>query len=196
MSRTGDWIVVHPSNKKFFVTDPDPADVEIEDIAHSLSIINRFGGHICEPYCVAQHVCHVHDEIRKAYPHNFYLQRLGLLHDAPESYVGDMVRPFKQAMPDYIKYEERVMGVILQALDLRPPTAEEHKIIKKYDNILLMTERRDLRVSEEYDWTKWTDEKPRAEKITPWYWSDAKYQFLLRYYLTSSYEKEHRQKAA
>jgi hypothetical protein len=43
MSRTGDWIATY-SGGKWYILDPDPADVRIEDIAHALSLVCRYGG--------------------------------------------------------------------------------------------------------------------------------------------------------
>jgi 5'-deoxynucleotidase YfbR-like HD superfamily hydrolase len=195
MSRTGDWIATS-SGRQFFLIDPDPADVSIDDIAHALSLVNRFGGHTSDQYSVAQHCVHVYDLVRLAYPTNYYLQFLALLHDASEAYLGDVVRPLKYAMPNYMEYEAKVTEVVLAAFGLRPPTKEELAIVKKFDDIMLVTERRDLINHQNREFSKLSDVKPRDEKIQLWHWSDAKYQFLLRFYLVSAYEKEHRQKAA
>jgi 5'-deoxynucleotidase YfbR-like HD superfamily hydrolase len=46
----GDWIQTY-SGKRFFPLDPRPEDVCIEDIAHALSLLCRWTGHVKEFYC-------------------------------------------------------------------------------------------------------------------------------------------------
>jgi len=79
--------------------DPDPDTICIEDIAHGLSLCNRFAGHTKEPMSVAQHSVNVS---RLCFYHHA-LQ--GLLHDASEAYLGDITKWLKQA-PEFEKYRE------------------------------------------------------------------------------------------
>ncbi|HQP24038.1 MAG TPA: hypothetical protein PLP16_02645, partial [Smithellaceae bacterium] len=74
----------------FDLLDPKPEMILVEDIVHSLSLINRFNGAAKFPYSVAQHSLYVAGLL----PPELKLQ--GLLHDAPEAYVGDMVSPLKK----------------------------------------------------------------------------------------------------
>jgi hypothetical protein len=43
----------------FDLRDPQPAMVRLDDIIHSLSLMNRFNGAALFPYSVAQHSLHV-----------------------------------------------------------------------------------------------------------------------------------------
>ena len=52
--RKGDWMQT-ATGGVFWPVDPRPEDVEIEDIAHALSLICRYCGHVREFYSVAQH---------------------------------------------------------------------------------------------------------------------------------------------
>ena len=52
--RIGDWIQVH-SGRQFWPLDPRTEEVDIHDIAHALSLVCRFTGHVKEFYSVAQH---------------------------------------------------------------------------------------------------------------------------------------------
>src|SRR6266496_1501995 len=70
--------------------NPDPDDIQIEDIAHALSNQCRFSGHCKQFYSVAEHSCRVSDLC--SYEH----QLGGLLHDGTEAYLSDIARPIKQ----------------------------------------------------------------------------------------------------
>lgn len=76
---------------------PQPEQVCVEDIAHALSQVCRYGGHINYTYSVAQHALLVHRLVKKhldrpdlAYP--------ALHHDSAETYTGDVMKPMKVAM--------------------------------------------------------------------------------------------------
>ena len=175
--RTGDWIAT-VSGRRWFITDPHPDDVDIQDIAHGLSLICRFGGHCRQFYSVAQHSVLIANEMcRRECPAEMVLW--GLLHDAPESYLGDMVRPLKQSMQNYKVLEHVTEGCILVGLGIDAPTHGTRVLVKQLDDVLLMTERRDLMNHCGYEWT------PRAEplsgKIIPWNPETAKTNFLETY---------------
>lgn len=78
------------TGKLFDILDPDPWAIELEDIAHALSNICRFGGHTYRGfYSVAQHSVLVSELCDTADA------RVGLLHDATEAYLGDVISPLK-----------------------------------------------------------------------------------------------------
>lgn len=144
--RIGDWIQTY-TGRQFWIFDPRPEDFNIEDIARSLSQICRFGGH-CRPfYSVAQHSYFVsclaekEAKVRGLITRPFALA--GLLHDAAEAYIGDCVRPLKRtsAMMRYRDVEKSIEEALAQRFQLTYPFAE---IIKAADEIILMTEARDL----------------------------------------------------
>lgn len=130
----GDGWFVTRSGNKFFPLDARPEDVLIEDIAFALSNVSRFGGHT-RFYSVAEHSCIVADHLPPA------LKLLGLLHDATEAYLGDVVRPLKQQLPEYKRAESNLWKVIAKRFSLpvdMPP------IIKEVDNRALLAERNHL----------------------------------------------------
>lgn len=59
-ARIGDWMQT-ASGRMFWPVDPRPEDVEINDIAHALSLTCRYCGHVREFYSVAQHSVLVSD---------------------------------------------------------------------------------------------------------------------------------------
>lgn len=75
-----------------------PADFEIGRIAHSLAQINRFNGHACRPYSVAEHSLLVCDIAERYLGLDVFGQFVALMHDAHEAYVGDVTTPVKQAL--------------------------------------------------------------------------------------------------
>jgi uncharacterized protein len=105
------------------ILNPDPALISIEDIAHSLSHICRFNGHTDGHYSVAQH-CVLMSELPHLPKH---LRLTALLHDAAEAYLGDVVRPLKHLLPEYMKIEEHMERVIANAFLLEYPFPTEIK---------------------------------------------------------------------
>ena len=81
------------SGERFDPLAPKVEDVHITDIARSLSRICRYGGHVGHWLSVARHSVWVSD--RLAQIEGPELAFAGLLHDAAEAYIGDMVRPLK-----------------------------------------------------------------------------------------------------
>ena len=131
--RNGDWMVTY-THKKFWPLDPHCDDVCIEDIAHALSLICRFGGHCREFYSVAQHSILVAGLVAMVEP-EFTLE--ALMHDAAEAYLGDFIRPIKRMVPELSLWEVRVMGAIRRGFGLKDHGA---KTIKWADDCLLRSE--------------------------------------------------------
>jgi hypothetical protein len=112
--------------------DPDPAEIHPDDIAHALSLLCRYNGHVDRFYSVAEH-CIL---MSHAVPEEDALW--ALLHDATEAYVGDMIRPLKRSMPEYRAAEDRVMAAIATHFGLVGPMPAS---VKDADNRILLTER-------------------------------------------------------
>ena len=129
------WIMTF-SGKRFYPLAPRIEDIDIVDIAHALSNICRFTGHVRSFYSVAQHsvLCaqYAPDRLKLAL----------LLHDASEAYLCDVARPVKHApgMAPYRAAEQHLQTLIGQRFGV----SFEDSIIHDIDNRMLMTERRDL----------------------------------------------------
>ena len=116
----------------FDLLNPQPEMILLEDIIHSLSLINRFNGAAKFPYSVAQHSLYVAGLL----PDELKLH--GLLHDAPEAYVGDMVSPLKKIMSQYKEVEANISRVVANVFGLSYPAPAE---VKKADLAVLSAER-------------------------------------------------------
>ncbi len=117
-----------------------PSEVEIEDIAHSLSQLCRFTGHTRVFYSVGEHCLLVASMLPGP-----LLQLAGLVHDAGEAYFGDMAGPLKRRldMGEYNTAEHRAAHMIMQKFcgDLTPT---ERKQVKAADAAAYHIERQEL----------------------------------------------------
>lgn len=116
---------------------PRVSDIAIEDIAHALSHLCRFGGHVRTFYSVAQHSVLV----SHALPTELALW--GLLHDASEAYLVDLPTPIKSAGPlsGYRGIESLLQRTIYQAFGL---AGDEPVQVHDADQALLVLEARAL----------------------------------------------------
>ena len=116
----------------FYPVDPRIEEVNIEDIAHGLSLICRFGGQCKYFYSVAQHCLNVRNDLKEQ-NYDEVIQLYGLLHDASEAYISDIVSPLKPELPDYKLYEKKIEEAIFNRFGLDYPDEEIHEIIKRSD---------------------------------------------------------------
>jgi len=137
------WIQTF-TGKAFPIWDPKPEHIVIEDIAHALSNMCRYGGHTNSFYSVAQHSTLVAGVVGSAgREHNLDLLRAALLHDASEAYLVDVPTPIKRSLPDYKVIERKIMTAICERFGV-PVGALDSPIIHWADKVVLVTEYRDL----------------------------------------------------
>jgi hypothetical protein len=86
--------IVTYTKKMFFYDEILPETICIEDIAHALSHLCRFTGHLCTFHSVAQHSLLVSEKI----PGGPDAKLAALLHDGAEAYTNDIASPLKKAM--------------------------------------------------------------------------------------------------
>lgn len=120
--------------------DLRPQDIDIVDIAHALSNICRFGGHVRSFYSVAEHSIWVAELVKRYAPH---LELHALLHDASEAYLCDFPRPLKY-LPEFEIYrvKEKVTQDAIQAHFGLPEGILPE--VKDADNAMLVREGIDL----------------------------------------------------
>lgn len=127
------------TQKRISPFEPNVDQICIEDIAHALSMLCRFGGHCTHFYSVAEHSVFVSNIVAPKYA------RWGLLHDATEAYIGDVVRPIKKLsdMSAYREAEERLFRAIAARFGLEESMPPEVKIA---DSTMLQTEKSQILV--------------------------------------------------
>jgi len=133
------WLQTY-TGRKFDPFNPTIEDIHIEDIAHALSQICRFGGHSTRFYSVAEHSL-----IVSYFCENYPLE--GLLHDATEAYIGDMIRPLKIRL-NIKSVERKLSELIATKYDLVYPWPDE---IKEFDHRILGDEKK-LLMTPGLDW--------------------------------------------
>ena len=116
------------TGKHFYPLNPNRKDIDVEDIAHALSLICRANGHFKHFYSVAQHsiACAAEAAARGC---SLEVTLGCLLHDASEAYLCDVTRPVKKHIPQYLQAEKNyrtLFGKGLSAESLRKPNKNKY----------------------------------------------------------------------
>lgn len=160
------------TGKMFDTANPNPELIDINDIAHSLANSCRYNGHCRDFYSVAEHSIYVSEQL----PENLALW--GLLHDATETYVGDVVKPLKNFLLDFQKAEEKAMKAVAEKFELGLPEPDEVKIA---DYRMLLTEQEQL-FNYQFDFSKHPVKPYDNVRIRCWAPRTAERIFLTRFY--------------
>jgi uncharacterized protein len=136
--RKGDYIGTYLGGR-LYPLDPRIEDIDEREIAHALSMICRFTGHVKFHYSVAQHsiLCADLIEIRQGSIND---QLYCLLHDASEAYICDVSRPVKQYMSEYKVIEGAIQDVVFKKFGLPDLDYETALRVDAADNALLNVE--------------------------------------------------------
>ena len=154
------------SGRRLDILSPSPLDIEIEDIAHGLARVSRWNGQTKGKYglSVAQHAVLVEEILSRNAPQLSQKWRLaGLLHDAPEYVIGDMITPFKAALgAKYRQIEDSLQKAVHIRFGLPPdlPPGIAHSI-KRADRMSAYIEATQLAGFSEAD-AKRLFSKPRG----------------------------------
>lgn len=131
------------SGREVDIFNLKPNDIDIEDIAHALSNLCRYGGHCLFHYSVALH------SVLCSYEKGTPVEKLAfLLHDASEAYVNDLVRPIKHR-PEFEHYrleEDKIQEIIFNKFDLEFPF---QKRVHDVDNQVLVKELREIVINQD-----------------------------------------------
>ena len=160
------------SGNYFNFLQPECHNYLIRDIAHSLSLTNRYSGHTKYAYNVAQH------SVLCSYlvPDDYALEKL--MHDASEAYLGDIASPLKQLLTEYKIIEAKVESAIAKQFGLCYPFPS---CVKEADMRMLRTEFEDV-VSSRFIPDCCAKFHRASFEITQWTAEYSEEMFLNRYY--------------
>lgn len=142
-------------------------DICIEDIAHALSNVCRYGGHIKKFYSVAEHcILMAASDFPGPAPWK-------LMHDASEAYLPDICAGIKSYIVGFKKIEEKLLGVIAKKYGLPLLEGELLKEVKKGDILIRYWEGKALMpYSKRKEFRDWNGSKPKVKveicNWTPW----------------------------
>lgn len=114
-----DYVITTVTGKRVSITKPpDPKTIDLNDIAHALSLQCRYNGQIASFYNVADHCVQVARAVFKV-TRDKKKALEGLLHDAHEAYTGDLAHPIKAHFKETGQYgfdfmEHSIAGVIMK----------------------------------------------------------------------------------
>lgn len=114
-------------------------DIDINDIAHALSLLCRANGHIKYFYSVAQHSINCGKEAN-ARGYSKKVVKACLLHDASEAYLSDIIRPVKKQLDNYLVIEKRIQSLIYKKFDISEFSQVELEQVDQVDDALLALE--------------------------------------------------------
>lgn len=145
------WIAT-ATGGSFDLLKPTREQIDWRDIAHALSHICRFTGHVTEFYSVAEHSVRVALLVEEAAPSNPRAGLYALLHDAHEAYIGDWSTPLKSAMKSVAgdvginrRLTMPIDAAIFSAFCLPPKMPDDiASLVSAADLTMLATEKRDL----------------------------------------------------
>lgn len=120
------------TGRQFWPLDPHGDEIHVADIAHALSMLCRYGGHVKRFYSVAEHCVLMS---RAVSPENALW---ALLHDATEAYMVDLPRPLKRQFLNYQEAELHLAMAIAVRFGLPALCPAE---VSDADNRILLTER-------------------------------------------------------
>jgi len=129
------------TGKTIDLTSLNIAEIDIDDIAHALSMICRFGGHTKRFYSVAEHSYLVSKQMQfHGYSSN--VQFAALMHDASEYLLNDMMRPLRRQtwMRQYNDFHTYLQGIIEERFGVQI-NKKDRIAISEYDRSILLDEK-------------------------------------------------------
>jgi hypothetical protein len=159
---------------QFWPMDPRPEDIDIGDIAHSLGMQCRYGGHSLRFYSVAEHCCHVASKAPAG------LELAALMHDASEGYLSDVIRPVKLSLSNYREIESNLERVIAERFGLPWPMPPEVKVL---DERILQDERVQNMSPAPFPWACMENNiEPLGVTLQFWTPAKARWEFLSAFF--------------
>jgi hypothetical protein len=147
-TRKGNWLQT-AGGRQYWPMDPRPDEIFITDIAHAGSNICRYNGHTLRFYSVCEHAVYV-SMVIEGWGGTTDEQFIGLMHDSPESYIHDLIRPIKHEFKEY-KAIERLNWIAVATRYNMPLDMPD--IVKRADNAVLLAEKDQIMGPAPADWS-------------------------------------------
>lgn len=106
------------SGLKLSLVNPQPDQIELEDIGRGLANKSHFAGQLRNYFSIAEHSLMVFDLLPENLKADPEMALTALLHDASEAYLGDMVKPAKVLLPEFVILENRLQAAIFSKFNL------------------------------------------------------------------------------
>lgn len=151
------WIITrfgHPID----LTGPHVDEIDLRDIIHVLSHLNRFNHHTGEFYSVAEHSL----ILAMNAPAEFRLQCL--LHDAAEAYLSDIPGPLKKGLADVVAIEKHILSFIYEVFGVET-TLESVETVNMLDKRIVVNEQRKFFPVTPNGWVWSHDKEPRLRPL-------------------------------
>lgn len=114
---------------------PDPSQIDIQDIAHSLSMMSWGGGHFRRFYSIGEHSLNAAKEAElRGYSQR--VQLACLLSESGKAYLGDLPPLVQKELPSFDQYLKQMQGAISTAFQLPPLSLREKAVVKKIQDTL------------------------------------------------------------
>jgi hypothetical protein len=155
---------------RFYPLDPRPEEIVPADIAHALSLLCRYGGHVDRFYSVAEHCVLMSEFVAPEHA------LAALLHDATEAYVCDVPRPLKRYLGEYKAIEAAVWNAICLRFHVAGDLPAE---VHEADDRIILTERNALMFLAETTWAQ-DGMEPLPVRIEGWHPELAESRYLSR----------------
>lgn len=180
---------------------PDMHSLSEHDIAYSLGGTRRYNGHAPIPISVAEHSCIVADaiaesmgvsssditkaaKVRRWPRETIKTVYAGLMHDAHEAYIGDIVAPMKAVLGEPFRdLEHRMQAACAQRFGVTDDPAVR-AIVRRYDYAALCVEHLDFFAAKaRRDWQLVYDREAMQHTRSPLGWAPtrASAEFLRRF---------------
>ncbi len=158
--RQGTWAQSF-TGSEYWPIDPRPEDIHFEDMKWGLAREARYRGQTKFHYSVAQHSVLVSRAVAGlatvrgwSWREIVEAEKIALLHDAPEAWIGDVARPLKRqaTMKGYRKVEALWWDCIVERYHLQP-TPEIMELVEEVDGRIVLDEVQVLMADPEM-WTR------------------------------------------
>lgn len=120
------------SGIKFNILNPTFDMISPEDIIRGLAHKTYYSGFSPRFFSIAEHSLLVCEFYEMCNPDDYIGQLQALIHDASEAYTGDMIKPIKNLLPNFVLIENKIQSTIYQKYNIDSEVRKAK--VKEIDN--------------------------------------------------------------